>query len=151
MKDSLLAQAAHEVAEDPKIIRIATITSFVHSLLLFLYLMYTVSTFIAAISKGDIAFLKILEEYIALIAFDSTSIITIIVIGFIFLIGYALLPPVGDAGIISYLHADPKNKSTTTAIATGMGHFLQMFEYNAAIGTFSLTTFLVILSRLYMM
>ena len=43
MKDSLLAHAAHEVAEDPKLIRIATITSFIHSVLTFLYLTYIAS------------------------------------------------------------------------------------------------------------
>jgi hypothetical protein len=149
MKDSLLAHAAHEVAEDPKLIRIATITSFIHSIITFLYLTYIVSTFITTVGKGDNAFLALLEEYIALISFDTGSIITLIVVGIILLIGYVLLPPIGDGGIISYL--DSSKKSTSSAIIAGMGHFFQMMEFSAAVSLFNITTFLVLASRMYTM
>jgi hypothetical protein len=64
-------------------------------------------------------------------------------------VGYALLPPIGDAGIISYL--DTQQKSVSKALITGSGHFFQMFEFNAAISLFNITTFLVLLSRMYTM
>jgi hypothetical protein len=149
MKDSILNLAAHEVVEDPKLIRIATITSFIHSVLTFLYLSYIVSNFIASVGKTDNSFLQLLEEYIGLISLDSSSIVTLVIVAIILLIGYALLPPVGDAGIISYL--DTKEKSVSKAIITGMGHFFQMFEFNAAVSLFNITTFLVLVSRMYMM
>jgi hypothetical protein len=149
MKDSILNLAAHEVAEDPKLIRIATITSFIHSVLTFLYLSYIVSNFIASVGKTDNSFLLLVEEYLGLISLNSASIITLIIAAVILLVGYALLPPVGDAGIISYL--DTQQKSVSKAIITGMGHFFQMFEFNAAVSLFNITTFLVLVSRMYMM
>lgn len=149
MKDSILAHAAHEVTEDPKLIRLATITSFIHSIITFLYLIYIISNFIATVSKGDNTFLQLVEEYIGLISLNSASIITLIIVALILLIGYALLPPVGDAGIISYL--DTPQKSLSKALITGSSHFFQMFEFNAAIGLFNITTFLVLVSRMYMM
>lgn len=118
MKDSLLAHAAHEVAEDPKLIRIATITSFIHSVLTFLYLTYIVTTFVATVGRSDNTFLNLLEEYVGLISFNSANIVTIIIVAIILLIGYVLLPPIGDAGIISYL--DSSKKSTSGAIVAGM-------------------------------
>ncbi len=111
MKDSILVHAAHEVAEDPKLIRIATITSFIHSVLTFLYLTYIVSSFISTVGKSDNAFLNLVEEYISLISLDSAGIITLIIVAIVLLIGYTLLPPVGDAGIISYLSTQQKSVS----------------------------------------
>jgi hypothetical protein len=70
MKDTILAHAAHEVAEDPKLIRIATITSFIHSVITFLYLTYIVSNFISTIGKSDNAFLSLVNDYIGLISLN---------------------------------------------------------------------------------
>jgi hypothetical protein len=149
MKDTLLAQSAIMIADDPKLIRIATITSFVHSLISFIYLMYIAASVLESNTGWWNMMISIISQYIQLISFNGASISVLIAVGIILLIGYVLLPPIGDAGIINYL--DSSHRSVSKSIVAGLQRFFQMFEFNAAVWFFSITTFLVVVSRMYMM
>ena len=42
MRNAILREALHEISEDTKLVRLATITTFIHSLLFILYILYVI-------------------------------------------------------------------------------------------------------------
>lgn len=65
------------------------------------------------------------------------------------LIGYELLPPIGDAAQIYYLD-QPERKDGFRAFAQGLYKFFPMFEFNVATGFFKMSFILLILVRLWL-
>ena len=108
MKKAILKAAMTEISDDTKFIRLATITTFVHSLLFILYLIYLTFS-IAALAQGSSnPMVSTFQDTLAQLRGDSSFIVIFVIICIIGIIGYALLPPVGEAAMISYLDSTSK-------------------------------------------
>lgn len=134
--------------EDIKLVRLAFITSFCHSLIVLFLLLYNLNNMAAARFEKWVALGEILEFIVTTwIKFNIVPLLIVIIIGL--LIGYSLLYPIGQAALIHYLRdqkfsiRDALSKWTTT--------FFSMFEFSALAGTFSMSTFVFIIIRLFML
>ena len=142
LKNSILA-----IGEDTKLIRLATLTTFIHSLLFIIYLAYIVITLEKSIWNGVIS--DLLWEYIDIVIPGSERRVVLILIGIFLVIGYAILPPIWEAAMIYYVDSD--HKSGSLSLGQGTGRFFPMFEFNATLTFLSLSTLIIASSRLLAM
>ena len=98
----LIAAAYEYVSEDTKFVRLTTITTIIHSLIFLVYVMYSVYFVIAERQSGGLPIDSALS-YIQVILGGSNAIVRLIIVGVILVIGYFLLPPIGEASMIHYL------------------------------------------------
>lgn len=142
LKNSIIA-----IGEDTKLIRLATVTTFIHSLIFIIYLIYLMITLAASRWWGTIT--DLLDDYIDIVTPGSERWIVILLIWVLLLIGYAILPPIGEAAMIYYV--DSKHKSGSLSLGQGTGRFFPMFEFDATLTFLSLSTLIIASSRLYAM
>ena len=112
-QDTILKDAIIEISDDTKFIRLATVTTFLHSLLFILYIIYLTSTIIAQAHASDNPLVGLLQKNLSGIFDTSGYIITFLIIALVGFVGYTLLPPVGEAAMISYL-ANGKKQGTVS-------------------------------------
>lgn len=139
------------MSEDTKLIRLATLTTFVHSVGFLLYILYLI---ISITQRGwsvwwSTIFWNVLSDYIQILAPTSDSIAIFVILGIIILIGYSLLPPIGEAAMITYINSD--HKSWTLSFGSWVNKFFPMFEFNATMALFSIVWWGASFSRLWMM
>ncbi len=146
MRNKLLVEAFEEISHDTKFIRLATITTFVHSLFFLLYIVYRAST---VVSKAQWWTNEFTQFIIDVFSRWDINIRILVLIGIPLLIGYSILPPVGEGAMIYYLN-NPR-KQWTASLGKWFGKFLQMFEFDAAITFFNIVIFLAAVSRIYVM
>ena len=147
MKDTILRSAMYELSDDTKFIRLATITTFIHSLLFLIYLVYLFSSVISKMQGGkNQQFLEVLQE---IISFDMSgnTIIIFIFLAILLFIWYIILPPIGEAAMIYYL--DNPKKQGTASLGKGTTKFFPMFEFDAAISTVNVLVLMIAVSRMY--
>lgn len=134
--------------EDNKLVRIAFITSFCHSLIIIFLLAFNLNNLIVARFERGIPLWDVLEFLVK--SGVKGNIVTILIVGIIILlIWYAILYPIGQAALIHYLH--DKKFSMRDAMAKWVTTFFPMFEFSALAGTFSMSTFIFIVIRLFML
>lgn len=148
MEKTILQSAFEEISQDTKLIRLATVTTFVHSVFFLLYIVYRSSHVLTKAQWGDE---NVLVEFFVNIATYVTElpIALIILVAIALLIGYSVLPPIWEWAMIYYLN-NPRKK-WTASLGKGMTKFLQMFEFDAAISFFNIVIFLAAVSRIYIM
>lgn len=146
LKQTILKESFHEISTDTKFIRLATITTFVHSLLFLLYLAYLISNIISKMQGTDNQFFAIINTYATLTDVNMTL---LIVLWLILLVGYGLLPPVGEASMIHYL--DNPKKQGTVSLWRWFAKFFPMFEFDAATSFLQVIVYFIALSRMYVM
>ena len=144
---NILREAFEEISQDTKFIRLATITTFVHSVIFLLYIVYWASTVMSKSQWWDNPFVEFMIELIGLDWWINIWLLLIIWIPL--LIWYSVLPPIGEWAMIYYLN-NPR-KQGTASLGKGLTKFLQMFEFDAAITFFNVVIFLVAISRIYVM
>lgn len=82
--------------------------------------------------------------------FSENNIIPILIVIIIVLgIGYFLIQPIGEAALIYYIK--DQKYSTGTALGKGMNAFFPMFEYSALSSSFSVTSYLILVIRIFML
>ena len=145
MRKRILRESIGAIADDPKIIRLATITTFVHSLLFILYSLYVAFSLTAETRDPD-GLMSLLSSYLDILAPSSEAIVVYVLIAIVLLICYALLPPIWDAAMIDYI--DTSQKSTTLSFGKWFTKFVPMFEYNGTIAFMNLITPTFALSRM---
>lgn len=146
--DSIVAKAYDHITEDTKFIRLTTITSFIHSMVFLIYIIYSV--FFVVVEKqgsnipvGDIfSFVKDL--------FNGTNFVfraiwIVVILG----IGYFLLPPIAEASMIYYL--DNHERKWTLSIGKGFTKFFPLFEYHGIMSLFDPLTFFIFWSRFWVL
>lgn len=148
IKRHILKESFQEISHDTKLIRLATITTFIHSLIFVLYISYRASNVLATYQWGDNALVETLISYIH-IGNSSVDITLIIIIGILLLIWFSILPPIGEGAMIFYL--DNPKKQGSVSLGKWLNTFLQMFELDAALYAFNVLTFLIALFRVYVM
>ncbi|MEF2175045.1 MAG: hypothetical protein V3575_01130 [Candidatus Absconditabacteria bacterium] len=145
MKNKILGEAYKEISNDNKLIRLATLTTIFHSLILVLYILFQTHFVITNLSHTNINI--DLQMYWKLLFGHSGVTIIFIIIGLILIIGYFFLPPIAEGALIHYVAS--KNKSGTSSLGKGFMKFFPLFEFHGLISLFNFLVFFVAISRLY--
>jgi len=135
MKSSwdILRQSMIELGDNTKLIRLATITTFIHSLLFIVYMLYLLFNLS---QKNSWSWIRdLLSEYVDIVAPSTEVLVILIIIWIVLLIGYTLLPPIWDASMIYYLES--KKKSGSLSLGKWVTKFFPMFEFNATMTMFN--------------
>ncbi len=146
--ESILKDAMVEIGDDTKLIRLATITTFVHSLLFIIYIVYVLFT-INQKYRNSSWIWELLWDYIDIIAPNTQILIILIILWIALLIGYTILPPIGESAMIFYL--DDENKRGSSSLWKWITRFFPMFEFNATMTFLNILAVAITLSRLYVM
>ncbi len=146
---TILKEAISSVSDDTKLVRLATITTFIHSLLFILYLIYLSFTLAARASWGSWWIGELLWDYINLVAPNTEVIVLLIIIWIVLVIGYSILPPIWDAAMIYYV--DSNKKSWSASLGSWFWRFFPMFEFNATISFLNIIAWMIAASRMYAM
>lgn len=144
----ILKESIAAIWDDTKLIRLATITTFIHSLLFILYLIYLLITLGTAM-WWDTTIWWLINDYVDLVAPSAEIWVILIIIGIALLIWYSILPPIWEASMIYYI--DSKHKSGSLSLGKGTGRFFPMFEFNATISILSIIAWVITASRFYAM
>lgn len=149
MQDSIIQESAEILGEDTKFIRLATITTFVHSVVFVIVVLFNIYTFVSNTSWTDNWLIHLLQKYVAIILPSFPPIWLVLVLIVVIFFGYVILPPVGEAAMISYL--DREQKSGTASMSKGLSKFFTMFEFDASVSLFGLLFFVIAVSRFYLL
>ena len=148
MGKRIIAEALQLVMEDIKLVRLAFITSFCHSLIVIFMLIFNLNNMAVERFAKWVPLGEVVEFLIT--SGIKGNVVTVLVISIvILLIGYALLYPIGQAALIHYLR--DQKFSIRDALSKGITTFFPMFEFSALAGTFSISTFVFIIIRLFML
>lgn len=101
-RNSVVAEAYEHISDDTKFIRLTTITTFIHSMIFLVYIMYAVY-FVVVERQGKEMEVGNIVSFIMQLFGGQEMLIGLIIIGAILAIGYFLLPPIAEASIIYYL------------------------------------------------
>lgn len=147
-RNLVLKESIAAISDDTKFIRLATITTFIHSLLFILYLIYLLATIWTTL-WSDSTLGELLSDYVNIVAPSGEAITVLIIIGIFLAIGYSILPPIWEAAMIYYV--DSERKSGSTSLGKGTNRFFPMFEFDATMTFFSIMTRAIAVSRLFIM
>ena len=144
--NDILSKSYEHIAEDTKFIRLVTITNFVHSLVfvfVVLYNIYMVMWHLTSKISIDI------NKYITQILVTPNITTIFAILGLVLVIWQFLLPPIWEAAAIYYIN-DPEHKGKNS-IKKWLPKFFQLFEYDGMFYFFTYFTFIVFVSRLWIL
>lgn len=148
MNEEILIKSYHDMIEDNKLIRLATITTIIHSIIFVLYILYQ-TYFVVHSLEWTSMWMENIQRYLQfLFGWNEFTIIFISVI-IILVIWYFLLPPIAEASMIYYINS--KEKSGTQSLTRWFLKFFAMFEFDSLISLFSFFMFFVAISRVWVM
>lgn len=146
MSKNILIDSYQRILRDTKLIRIAVITSFFHSLVFILYILYQTYA-LTQLDNWNIN-IDLLTKYINFLFWTKIILIMFIVLAIIAAIWFFLLPPIAKASIIYYLE---EKKGVWKALSKWIKKFFPMFEFNALISLFNIMVFIIAASRFYVL
>ncbi len=148
MHKNILNEAYHEILEDTKLVKLATITTICHSLIFVCYCFYQ-TYFVLTSIKWESMHLWNFQNYLKFLFWSTDYLYYFIWFIIIILIWYFLLPAIAEWSMIHYINSE--NKSWTSSLWKWFMNFFPMFEYNWLISFFNFFIFIVIISRIYVM
>jgi MFS family permease len=148
MGKRIIAEALQLVMEDIKLVRIAFITSFCHSLIIIFLLIFNINNMFVARFETWVPLSDVME-FLVTSWIRGNVVTSLIIVIIILMLWYAILYPIGQAAIIHYLR--DQKFSIRDALAKWLTTFFPMFEFSALSGTFSMSTFIFIIIRLFML
>ncbi len=148
-KNKILHYAYEKISQDTKLIRLATVTTFIHSLIFIFIIMYRGYSFVTKLEWGEVDISQF-ASYLQYMMIDiKTYIAPIIIIWIILAIWYLLLPPIADATLIFYVN-DEKKKWKSSLMKWIM-RFFPMFENHWLFSFFNFFIFIIACLRFYIM
>lgn len=148
MKEEILSKSYQAILEDTKLIRLATITTIIHSIIFVLYVLYQ-TYFVIHSLEGKSFGVENIQNYLKFLFWGDSFTVIFISIVIILVIWYFLLPPIAEASLIYYI--DSKEKSWTQSLTKWFLKFFLMFEYDWLISLFNFLIFFVAFGRVYVM
>lgn len=149
MSNNILQDAFLSVSDDEKFVRITTLTTIIHSMIIILLILYNTNNLLTYIFGTGVEMKKLLSY--ATVLFSDASMATVSFIAFLMLIvWHFLLYPVGEATMIFYLNN--QDRSSSKAFFSWIAKFFPMFEFSALNGIgFNFLSYAFIVGRIYMM
>ncbi len=145
IKNKILIEAYHDVLNDTKLIKLATLTTIFHSLVFTIYIIYQIIFIFTQLKhQWSEDLIKIILHYFKSITSSEYFFIFSIIIAIILAIWYFLLPPIAEGALIEYLNS----KSIWKAIKKWLKKFFEMFEFHSLISVFCFLAFIIVASRL---
>ncbi len=145
---SIVAHAYDHIADDTKFIRLTTITTFIHSMIFLVYIMYAVYFAVVERQGGEMPIGNVID-FVAQLFGGPNMVGRFIAITIILAIGYFLLPPIAEASMIYYL--DNYERKGTVSIGRGFTKFFPMFEYDGIMTFFNPLVFCIFVSRFWVL
>jgi len=102
MGKRIISEALQLVMDDIKLVRLAFITSFSHSLIVILLLLFNLNNMMTARFETGVP-LNDVMEFLVTLGIKGNVVTLLIISIIILLIGYAILYPIGQAALIHYL------------------------------------------------
>lgn len=143
----VIASAMHQMMEEPKYLRIATITSFIHALIFNILLLFYLFNYSDLLSTST-SLGKLVHQYIDLVHLDSSMIGRGVLIALILFIGYELIPPIWEAAMIYYLDDPKEPKDDFRALAKWLYKFFPMLEFGVSTSLFKSSFIILVVIRL---
>ena len=146
--NTIVAHAYDHVTDDTKFIRLTTVTTFIHSMIFLVYIMYTAYSIVTEFEWGTMPIGDVFSFVLQLFWWQQMFWWFIVIIA-VLAIGYFLLPPVAEAAMIYYL--DNHEKKGTLSLWRGFTKFFPMFEYHGLMSFFNPLTYFIFASRFWVL
>lgn len=149
--NKILEQAYEYVSEDNLFLRLTTISTIVHSMIFLITILYNLNQIIGKLNhQRSSIIIKEVIRAVTQITQAPWFYIWVIVLGIIVAIGYYIFPPIGEAAMIHHLEKSFNNKSGSS-FSHGMKKFFVMFERNSLLWFISIPSWLIIMSRVWIL
>lgn len=148
-KQTILQYAYEQVATDNKLIRLATLTTFLHSVMLMLYVIYQIYFMLSMNAPSSEGHSWAIYEYVNFLIGSNNILIGILIVFIVLAIWYFLLPPIAAASMIYYI--DSERKSGSMSLGIWLRRFFSMFEFNWMTTFFTLFIFLIVFVRVWIL
>ncbi len=145
---SIVAHAYDHITDDTKFIRLTTITTFIHSMIFLVYIMYAVY-FVVIERNGSEMPIGNIVDFVMQLFGGPNMVGRFIAIAVVLAIGYFLLPPIAEASMIYYL--DNYERKGTVSLGRGFTKFFPMFEYDGIMTFFNPLIFVIFVSRFWVL
>ena len=149
--NKLLLQAYEYIWEDHTFLRLTTISTIVHSMIFVVIVIYNLTYALSKVKHEWSS--AIMKEALTMIQnLTSTDWFTgrLIIIGIILAIWYYILPPIWEAAMIYHLEKS-FNKKSWSSFSHGLQKFFVMFERNSILWFISVSSWLIIISRVWIL
>ncbi|MBP6911247.1 hypothetical protein KBC03_06755 [Patescibacteria group bacterium] len=143
-----MAHAYDHITDDTKFIRLTTITTFIHSMIFLVYIMYAVY-FVVIERNGSEMPIGNIVDFVMQLFGGPNMVGRFIAIAVVLAIGYFLLPPIAEASMIYYL--DNYERKGTVSLGRGFTKFFPMFEYDGIMTFFNPLIFVIFVSRFWVL
>lgn len=148
---NILQQAYEYVIEDHTFLRLTTISTLIHSMIFVVIVLYNLTQVMAKINyERSSAIMKEVTSIAQQLIANEWVIWLLIIVAIILALWYYIFPPIGEAAMIHHLEKSYQKKSGSS-FAQGMKKFFVMFERNSLLGFISVSTWLIILSRVWIL
>ena len=138
MKRELISQTYENILEDWKLIKLATITSFFHSLVLMCLIIYRTYSIFQTYNWNSWSFEQVWNIFQTIV--NSWMIWWFLILALISAIWYYFVPPISDAALIHYM--DKKKNfwswKISSSIGKWFGNFFPLFEFNWSLSVFNM-------------
>lgn len=148
-KQTILQYAYEQVSTDNKLIRLATLTTFLHSVMLMLYVIYQTYFMLSMNAPNSEGHSWAIYEYVNFLIGSNNIIIWILIVFIVLAIWYFLLPPIAAASMIYYI--DSEKKSWSMSLGVWLRRFFSMFEFNWMTTFFTLFMFIIVFVRVWIL
>lgn len=138
MFKKIIEESIQFISNNTKVIRLAFITSFFHSLTILALIANNINNLIKTKFNGGISYTSVFDY----IKHERWLVIIIIIVG---AIGYELIYPIWQASLVHFIKW--WWKKIWTSISKGIEKFFVMFELNNLVTIFAWTTFLMTILR----
>lgn len=147
----ILQQAYEYVWEDQTFLRLTTISTIVHSGIFVVIILYNLTQVLSKINHQRSSTIMSEVTKLAQNIMSNDGIVWRgIMIGLILAVGYYILPPIGEAAMIYHLEKSHNNKSGSS-FSQWLRKFFVMFEWNSLLWFISISTWLIIMSRVWIL
>lgn len=147
-QNSIVAYAYDHITDDTKFIRLTTITTFIHSMIFLLQIIYAVYQVVLSRQWTEMP-IGNMFDFVTQLFSGQNVLIRFIIVGAILAIGYFLLPPIAEAAMIFYL--DNHERKWTMSLGRWFTRFFPMFEYHGIMTFFNPLIFFIFASRFWML
>ncbi len=146
--NNLLLQAYEYIWEDHTFLRLTTISTIVHSMIFVVIVLYNLTYALSKVKhEWSSAIMKEVLRMIEQLMNIDWFIGRIIVVGVVLAVWYYILPPIWEAAMIYHLEKSYNNKSGSS-FSHGLKKFFVMFERNSLMWFISVSTWLIVISRI---
>lgn len=149
--NTILQQAYEYVSEDNTFLRLTTIGTIVHSMIFVVVVWYNLTQILSKFNhqRSSTIIKEVTLMLTNLMELDGL-IWRALIAGIILAIWYYILPPIGEAAMIYHLEKAHNNK-TWSSVSKWLRKFFVMFERNSLLGFISVSTWLIIMSRVWIL